>query len=236
MRGYRLLLAGLAMALGVGSAAAQDWPNRPVKIVHGFPAGAGTDIVARLVADPLSKALGQTVVVEPRSAGGAFVPQPGPLSIVLLDPAREGEAARVARWEIDGGQARDAMQSSEAARGMRLELPWPEQPPHSAKLKLFVRMQTPTGDKLEAERDVFITLPGELSQRWTPRPLDRRDQRSDPAQMAVEPGVDPLPRRQASAAPSQQRVSDSRGAAAPAGGASAQPTGALQRPQWSPTR
>jgi len=70
----RLATAAIALAALAGSAQAQqDYPNRPIKIVHGFPAAAGTDIVARLVAEPLGKALGQVVVVEPRSGAGGNV-------------------------------------------------------------------------------------------------------------------------------------------------------------------
>ncbi len=68
-----LATALVAIAALAGPAAAQEYPNRPVKIVHGFPAGAGTDIVARLLADPLGKVLGQVVVVEPRSGAGGNV-------------------------------------------------------------------------------------------------------------------------------------------------------------------
>ncbi|MBM3539778.1 MAG: tripartite tricarboxylate transporter substrate binding protein [Alphaproteobacteria bacterium] len=69
-----LATALTALAALSGAALAQEsYPNRPLKIVHGFPAGAGTDIVARLVADPLGRVLGQVVVVEPRSGAGGNV-------------------------------------------------------------------------------------------------------------------------------------------------------------------
>src|SRR5258708_1897563 len=64
-----LALSGLA-----GPAAAQqDWPNRPLKIITGFPAGSGVDVVARLVSDSLSRTLGQTVIVDPRPGAGGNV-------------------------------------------------------------------------------------------------------------------------------------------------------------------
>src|SRR5256885_8390022 len=59
--------------LAAPAAAQQDWPNPPLKIVEGSPAGSGVDIVARLVADPLGRALGQTVIVDPRSGAGGNV-------------------------------------------------------------------------------------------------------------------------------------------------------------------
>lgn len=73
MRLARFFLAG-AMALGLAATAhAQDWPNKPIKIVQGFPAGAGTHIVAQWIAEPLSKELGVNVLVEPRSGAGGNV-------------------------------------------------------------------------------------------------------------------------------------------------------------------
>ncbi|MEP9353907.1 tripartite tricarboxylate transporter substrate-binding protein [Xanthobacter sp. KR7-65] len=60
----------LAAALGfAGAASAQDYPNRPITMVVPFAAGGPTDTVARLVAESMSKTLGQQVLVE--NVGGA---------------------------------------------------------------------------------------------------------------------------------------------------------------------
>jgi tripartite-type tricarboxylate transporter receptor subunit TctC len=47
-----------------GVAAAQDYPNRPIKFMHGFPPGGNVDIIARLLGNEMSKGLGQTIVIE----------------------------------------------------------------------------------------------------------------------------------------------------------------------------
>lgn len=65
---------GAAAALLALPAAAQEWPRQqPIQIIGGFPTGAGTDIVARLLAEPVSKALGQTIIIENKSGAGGNV-------------------------------------------------------------------------------------------------------------------------------------------------------------------
>lgn len=72
----RRLLLGAALASAIaafGSAQAQDYPNKPIRLVAPFAAGASTDFLARTVAQSMSKELGQPVVVDNKpGAGGAL--------------------------------------------------------------------------------------------------------------------------------------------------------------------
>jgi tripartite-type tricarboxylate transporter receptor subunit TctC len=61
----RNALGALAVIAALtGPAAAQDYPNRPIKFMHGFPPGGNVDIIARLLGNEMSKGLGQTIVIE----------------------------------------------------------------------------------------------------------------------------------------------------------------------------
>lgn len=62
----RLLCTTALLILGIGSAIAQSYPNKPIRFLVGFPAGSSNDMVARVVAAQVSKKLGQVVVVENR--------------------------------------------------------------------------------------------------------------------------------------------------------------------------
>lgn len=66
----RALAIGLLSALAAVSAAADTYPQRPITMVVPFAAGGPTDVVARIVAEPMSRALGQQVVVENVTGAG----------------------------------------------------------------------------------------------------------------------------------------------------------------------
>jgi tripartite-type tricarboxylate transporter receptor subunit TctC len=64
-RTSRRALGALLMLVALASAAAaQDYPNRPIKFMHGFPPGGNVDIIARLLGNEMSKGLGQSIIVE----------------------------------------------------------------------------------------------------------------------------------------------------------------------------
>lgn len=68
MKSWKGFLAAFASCIVMG-AWAQSYPTRPIKLIVPFAAGGSTDIIARLVAEPMRKELGQPVIVE--NVGGA---------------------------------------------------------------------------------------------------------------------------------------------------------------------
>jgi len=91
LRRQFLILTAAAAALPVCStlAVADNYPTRPVRLIVGFPPGSATDTIGRIIADSLSKRLGQQVVVENKTGAGSnlaaqFVAHAAPDGYTLL--------------------------------------------------------------------------------------------------------------------------------------------------------
>ena len=85
MQFVRAFAASMLCAIAASGAAAQTYPNRPVTLVVAFAPGGADDATARILQDPMQKALGQPIVVENVSGAGGMI-----------------AAAKVAHAEPDG--------------------------------------------------------------------------------------------------------------------------------------
>jgi len=71
MKPFARWLAVLALAAVAAPAAA--WPTKPVTLIVPYPPGGGTDIIARIVQEPLSKQLEHPVIIENRGGAGGSI-------------------------------------------------------------------------------------------------------------------------------------------------------------------
>jgi tripartite-type tricarboxylate transporter receptor subunit TctC len=78
-----IAIAAVCAGLDPADAAAQPYPNRPIKLIVPFPAGGPPDTIARLVGSDISARLGQTVVIDNRAGGGATI---GTRAVAHADP------------------------------------------------------------------------------------------------------------------------------------------------------
>src|SRR3954462_7053275 len=69
----RKLNIGMIAVMGAGVACAQDFPSRPIRIVVPFPPGGAADIIGRTLAQPLTRSLGQSIVVENRAGANTAI-------------------------------------------------------------------------------------------------------------------------------------------------------------------
>ena len=70
-RGMRYLLGALFLASLASTASA--WPTKPVTLIVPYPPGGGTDVIARIVQEPLAKQFGQPVLIENRGGAGGSI-------------------------------------------------------------------------------------------------------------------------------------------------------------------
>jgi len=101
---------------------------------------------------------GIAVLVQPRDSRGEVILEPAAISVVVVDPAMTGPAARVARWDLQPEEVRSYAVRRGDVLGFLLELPWPNRLPEHEDLKVFVRYYAPDGRYLEAQSDVRVSL------------------------------------------------------------------------------
>ena len=103
-----LTAIGLSAIAAIGSAAAADYPTRPVKWVVGYPPGGSTDIIARLIGQRLSEKLGQQFVIENKPGAGNNIAtesvinaEPDGYTVLLVNPANYINASLYANLKFN---------------------------------------------------------------------------------------------------------------------------------------
>jgi len=72
-KGLKFLIAAATLWAGMALAQSGSYPNKPIKFIVPYPPGGGTDVIARIVQEPLSSNLGQQVIIENRGGAGGSI-------------------------------------------------------------------------------------------------------------------------------------------------------------------
>jgi len=161
-----LLASSLLLLAGVAAAqppAAGTWPTRSVRIIVGYPAGSSPDLQARMLAEPLSKALGQAVVVENRPGAG------GNIGADTLAKSQGAQGINIEVWNAvmaPAGMpaAHQARLNAElgkilGSREIRQKLflqGWKDQDPSAAALARRIQSDTAVYSKLISSKGIKI--------------------------------------------------------------------------------
>jgi hypothetical protein len=177
---------------------------------------------------------GLRVVVEPRNAQGQIVPARGIVAIAVLDPAEEGAAARLARWDFQADQLAEHFQGTSAGGGLHFSLQWPKAVPARDDLLLFVRLTTEEGQQFVAEFALHPTSansPAAWSEAAAESPNAK--QPSAAASVAWRRAVTPLPQLAPAEAP---RATNLPVSGTPAADDQPVPEAKPEGPTWEPYR
>lgn len=138
-RGLTLTLAAIIAAAGLAfSAAAQEYPARPVRLIVPFPPGGGTDFFARILSQRLGENLGGTFIVDNRSGAGGIVgteitarSKPDGYTIVLVSTSHAINPSLHRKLPFD--PVRDFAPVTMLAAGPLLLVVHPSLPAHTVK-------------------------------------------------------------------------------------------------------
>jgi len=180
---------------------------------------------------------GITAVIEPRGHDGRLVDATAPVSVVVLDPALSGDAARLARWDFAAEEIAERFRKTPVSEGIHLEMTWPAALPVHDRLHVFVRYTTDDGRALQADQNIQIEPPALEARRPEPEPGANPPQGTSQAANGWQHSAAPpvaAPAREPARTALLPRGPESRSAQTPSPPPPREvPNG---RPTWSPNR
>ncbi len=112
---------------------------------------------------------GLVLVLQPVNQRGQMVPQAADLSVVVLDPARAGDAARIGRWDYSAREVAGKIQRIGSGQGIHLTLPWNGPDPQADRVVVFARYTYENGRQVIGEKTIFVSNEQGIKTVWAPR-------------------------------------------------------------------
>ncbi len=112
---------------------------------------------------------GLVLLLLPKNERGQMVPTSAALSIVVLDPAKEGAQARIGRWDYSAAEVSQKMQPIGSNQGIQLTLPWNGPDPSADRVIVFVRYTFENGRQVIGQKEIYVTNSDGFKTVWAPR-------------------------------------------------------------------
>lgn len=112
---------------------------------------------------------GLYLVLQPKNERGQMVPVAADLTIFVLDPAREGDAAKIGRWEYKAADVQSKLQPIGSEQGIHFRLPWNGPDPAADRIIVFALYKFDNGRQVMGEKEIFISSDGSHKTVWTAR-------------------------------------------------------------------
>lgn len=111
---------------------------------------------------------GVYLVLQPKNALGQMVPAAAALSVVILDPARESDRARIGRLDYGEEEVRSMMKPIGTSQGIHLSLKW-DSAPQADQVLVFARYRFTDGRQVIGDKTFFVSSDSGLRTVWGPR-------------------------------------------------------------------
>lgn len=112
---------------------------------------------------------GLYLVLQPRNVLGQMVPVAAELSVVVLDPALEGDAAKIGRWNYSTSEVQTKLQPIGSSQGVHLTLPWTGTKPSADRVIVFARYTFPDRRQVVGQKEIFVDANSGPKSVWAPR-------------------------------------------------------------------
>lgn len=116
---------------------------------------------------------GLYLVLQPLNESGQVVPVAASLAVVILDPSREGAAARIGRRDYSATEVKAKMQPLGTNQGIHLRMPWNGPDPGADRVLVFARYTFKDGRQVIGQKEFFVSKDTGLRTVWAPRAKNR---------------------------------------------------------------